>query len=156
MNREAYANLLKKIIATYLNLIIKEQWLNVNNIATCKHRVGFTMLPSEIELDGRQRKLTWEILKITIYVLMLKKEIINGLMTNPTRERCWDCALKPLSLCIRHCNYYLYLWKFSFTYHFVCVYFMKMNKLSISVIVCNLYACIRCTHQRYELQILII
>ena len=31
---------------------------------------------------------------------------------------------------------------------------MKMKNLSISVIACNLYACIRCTHWRYELQIL--
>ena len=32
--------------------------------------------------------------------------------------------------------------------------FHKMNSLSISVIACNSYACIRCTHWRYELQIL--
>ena len=31
---------------------------------------------------------------------------------------------------------------------------MKMNSLSISVIACNSYACIRCAHWRYELQIL--
>ena len=31
---------------------------------------------------------------------------------------------------------------------------MKMNNLSINVIACNSYACIRCTHWRYELQIL--
>ena len=36
-------------------------------------------------------------------------------------EVCWDCALKPMSFCIRHCNYYLHLWK-SALYIIVYVY----------------------------------
>ena len=41
-------------------------------------------------------------------------EVFSG--TNATKvnlitpsNSCWDCALKPIRLCLRHCNYYLYL-----------------------------------------------
>ena len=32
-------------------------------------------------------------------------------LTKALPQKCWDCAFKPMSLCLRHCNYYLYLWK---------------------------------------------